>query len=91
MAWQELTGYLAGCLTMFAVIPQISKAWKSREVNDISIIMVVTLICGLALWTTYGILTTAWPVIITNGIGCLLNCFLLGLVLHERRRQGPTG
>jgi MtN3 and saliva related transmembrane protein len=85
MDWQELTGYLAGIFTTIAVIPQISKAWKSKQVDDISLIMVGILICGLALWTLYGFMNQAWPIIVTNGLSLLLNVFLFGLVIYEKR------
>ncbi len=87
MDWQQLIGYVAGIFTTVAVVPQISKVWKTRKVDDISLIMVVILICGLGLWTLYGIVNQAWPIIVTNGISCLLNCFLCGFVVYERKQQ----
>jgi MtN3 and saliva related transmembrane protein len=85
MQWQELLGYLAGTLTTFAVVPQIRKAWKTRAVNDISVSTVVTLICGVTLWTVYGVVHGSWPMIITNGLAVLLNSLLLFLVFYEKR------
>jgi MtN3 and saliva related transmembrane protein len=85
MDWQELIGYLAGILTTIAVIPQISKAWKTKQVDDISLITVCVLICGLALWTLYGFVHQAWPIVITNGLSMLLNVFLFSLVIYEKR------
>lgn len=87
MDWQELIGYLAGIFTTIAVIPQISKAWKTKHVDDISLITVSILICGLSLWTFYGVLKQAWPIIVTNGISMLLNMFLFALVLYEKNRK----
>ena len=87
MEMYELIGYCAGALTTFAVVPQIRKAVKTREANDISVIMVVTLICGLSLWTLYGVLTGAWPIVVTNGLAVVLNCFLLGVVFYDRRQR----
>lgn len=85
MNLHELLGYLAGTLTTIAVVPQIRKAWRTRAVDDISVFMVVILICGLSLWTAYGVLTQAWPIVVTNGVAVLLNCLLLALVFHEKR------
>jgi MtN3 and saliva related transmembrane protein len=87
MPWLELVGYTAGILTTSAVIPQIVKAWKTRHVDDISVFMVVILICGVALWTLYGIGNRHWPIIIANGVSVLLNCSLLALVIVERRKR----
>jgi MtN3 and saliva related transmembrane protein len=88
MDWQELIGYLAGIFTTIAVVPQISKAWKTKKVDDISLIMVGILICGLGLWTLYGFLNKAWPIIITNGLSFTLNIFLFFLVVYEKRKNG---
>lgn len=84
MDWQESIGYVAGIFTSVAVIPQISKAWKTREVNDISLITVGILTCGLALWVTYGFIKQAWPIVITNGFSMLMNMFLFGLVVKTK-------
>lgn len=89
MDWQEAIGYLAGILTTIAVVPQISKAWKTKQVDDISLIMVGILICGLSLWTLYGVFSQAWPIIVTNGLSLLLNVFLFSLVVYEKRSKGP--
>lgn len=84
MQWQEIIGYLAGIFTSVAVIPQISKAWKTRQVDDISLTTVGILACGLAMWVAYGIMKQAWPIIITNGLSLLMNVFLFGLVVKTK-------
>jgi MtN3 and saliva related transmembrane protein len=86
MESSEWLGYCAGILTTFAVVPQIRKAWKTRCADDVSVFMVCMLILGLSLWTAYGVITQAWPIIITNGIGALLQVSLLGVVVRDRRR-----
>lgn len=87
MQWQDIIGYVAGVLTTTAVVPQIVKAWRTRQVDDISIYMVITLISGVGMWTAYGFIVGAWPIIVTNGTSVLLNSFLLGLVLQERGKK----
>lgn len=86
MESSEWLGYCAGILTTFAVVPQIRKAWKTRCADDISVFTVCMLICGLSLWTAYGVVTEAWPIVITNGIGTMLQVSLLGVVFYDRRR-----
>lgn len=87
MEMHALLGYCAGILTTFAVVPQIRKAWKTRCADDISVFTVVMLICGLSLWTMYGWLTRAWPIVITNGIGTLLQLSLLFVVFYYHDRS----
>jgi MtN3 and saliva related transmembrane protein len=86
MEWQELTGYFAGILTSIAVIPQISKAMRTKQVDDISVVTVSILIWGLSLWVIYGWLARAWPVVVTNGLSALMNIYLLWFVLQRRSR-----
>lgn len=87
MQWQELLGYVAGAMTTFAVVPQIRKAWRTKAVGDISVPTIVTLVCGVSLWTVYGVVHASWPIIVTNGIAVILDCFLLFLVFYEKRTQ----
>lgn len=87
MAWQEAIGYLAGTITMLAVVPQIVKAWKTQETEGLSLSMLGILMLGLGLWVVYGVLTKTWPIVVTNGISFLLYSFLFGFVLVHRPRQ----
>lgn len=52
--WLTALGLLAAVLTTAANIPQVIKCWRTREADDISLAMIVTLGSGLALWTVYG-------------------------------------
>jgi MtN3 and saliva related transmembrane protein len=87
MESSEWLGYCAGILTTFAVVPQIRKAWTTRCADDVSVFMVCMLIVGLSLWTAYGFATNTWPIVVTNGIGALLQVSLLVIVFHDRRRD----
>lgn len=90
MEWQEILGYVAGAMTTFAVVPQIRKAWKTRAVDDISISTVIVLICGVSLWTVYGVIHQSWPIVITNGVAVILDGLLLFLVFYEKRNRGSS-
>lgn len=52
--WMIL-GFSAACLTMFAFIPQIIKAFKSKSVKDVSLVTLFQLSLGVLLWIAYGI------------------------------------
>lgn len=80
----EILGLVAGVFTTAAVTPQIWKAWKTKEVDDVSIGMYLVLITGLGLWLTYGIITTDIPIIATNGTALLLNLFMLYLIIRYK-------
>ena len=84
LGWTEILGLVAGACTTAAVTPQIWKAWKTKEVEDVSIGMYLVLITGLALWLVYGILQKDIPIIATNGTALLLNLFMLYLIFRYR-------
>ena len=83
--WTQILGLVAGACTTAAVIPQILKAWKTKEVDDVSPGMFLVLITGLALWVVYGIIKGDIPIIITNGLAFLLNGFMLFLFYRYRK------
>lgn len=80
----EILGLVAGVFTTAAVTPQIWKAWKTKEVDDVSTGMYLVLITGLGLWLTYGIITGDIPIIATNGTALLLNLFMLYLIIRYK-------
>lgn len=84
IGWTEVLGLVAGACTTAAVTPQIWKAWKTKEVEDVSIGMYLVLITGLALWLVYGIIEKDIPIMVTNGTALLLNLFMLYLIFRYR-------
>ncbi|HEX8452867.1 MAG TPA: SemiSWEET transporter [Longimicrobium sp.] len=70
-------GYVAGALTVISFLPQVVRVWKTKRTNDLSLGMFVILITAGALWITYGVITSDWPVIATNGGMVALNIAIL--------------
>lgn len=83
-SWTDVLGLVAGICTTIAVLPQLKKAWKTKEVEDVSIRMYFVLITGLALWVVYGIIKNDMPIIATNGTAFLLNCLMLFLIYRYK-------
>lgn len=79
----QVIGYIAGALTTLCVLPQIVHAIRTRSTRDLSYMFIVTLITGLALWLTYGILIEQVPVIVPNAVSIGLNAILLVVKLHQ--------
>lgn len=80
--WLTALGLLAATLTTAANIPQVAKCWRTREADDISLAMIVTLGSGLALWTVYGALRGDLVVVIGNAVALLIALALLALKLR---------
>ena len=70
-------GYVAGALTVGSFLPQVIRAWRTKQTKDLSVLTFVLLITAGALWITYGVLESDRPVIITNGGMVALNCAIL--------------
>ncbi len=87
MVLEELIGIAAGLLTTIAVLPQIFKAIKTKEVNDVSPYMFIILCGGVGLWTVYGVLKMDWPIIVTNGISFILNAIMLYIVIVSSKHK----
>ena len=87
VTWTQILGLTAGIFTTSAVVPQIWKAWKTKEVDDVSPRMFFVLITGLGLWIVYGIVQNDIPIIATNGAAFALNLFMLFLIYRYREKD----
>ena len=84
LPWTSLIGALAGFASMASFAPQAWKIIKSRETKDLSTAMYLLTVVGFSLWTAYGILLGAWPIILTNSVCLGLSAFILGMKLLPR-------
>jgi len=75
-------GLLAAALTTAANVPQVLKAWRTRETRDLSLKMTLILASGLALWVVYGILQSDSVIVVANAAGLLLALSLTLLKLR---------
>ena len=78
-----IIGVLASILTTVSYIPQLLKAWRTGETQDISLKMMLSLLAGLALWVMYGIRQGDLVILIANATSCAL----LGLIIVLKFRQ----
>ncbi|MBA2563722.1 MAG: SemiSWEET transporter [Chitinophagaceae bacterium] len=76
---------IAGILTSMSLMPQLIKTFKTKTAEEISLVMLFTLMLGIALWIYYGILRKDLPIIITNAFSFLLNVTLIGLRLKYKK------
>ncbi|MFN7915575.1 MAG: SemiSWEET transporter [Vicinamibacterales bacterium] len=82
----DLVGSAAGALTTVAFVPQVARAWRTKSVEDLSLLMLLAFSTGVALWVAYGVITHALPLVISNGVTLLLAATLLGMKLKQLRR-----
>ena len=84
MSAPELIGYLAAVLTTCSFVPQAWLTFRTRNVSGISLGMYSVFASGVALWLTYGLLLSAWPIVVANSITLALAIAILAMKLRYR-------
>lgn len=79
----SIIGYGAGITTAIALLPQVTKSWKTRSTKDISLLWTLIYLFSMLLWVAYGILLKEIPMIITLSIETFLYIILLILKLKH--------
>jgi MtN3 and saliva related transmembrane protein len=82
MQHTNLIGYIAASLTTIAFIPQAWLTFRARRAHGVSGTTYLIFSVGVALWLLYGILLSAWPVILANAITLVLALFILSMKLR---------
>ena len=77
MSWIEFVGHFGAFLSSVTFIPQVYKVWKTKSVNDLSLTMLLIVFTSTIVWLVYAIALMLWPVILANGIICLLSTLLI--------------
>jgi len=70
-------GLLAGGLTTVSFVPQVTKIWKTKSAEDVSLTMFVAFCVGVGLWLTYGVIKKDWAILLTNGVTLILGLAIL--------------
>lgn len=83
---ENILGLVAGGITSVAMLPQLIKVLKQKDVQDLSLLMILFLIFGLSLWVWYGITKEELPIILSNAFAVLVNIGLLICYLKYRKK-----
>jgi MtN3 and saliva related transmembrane protein len=87
----SLVGGAAALCSMASFTPQIVKIWRERDASSVSLRMYVVTVVGFSLWTVYGVLQGAWPIILANAVCLGLSGAVLVLKWRFSRRNAPPG
>lgn len=79
MNWTQAIGLAAGVCTAVSLIPQVVKTIREKAAEDVSLIMLLILATGLALWIVYGIKRNDLPIVATNSFSLLINLTMVVL------------
>ena len=87
MFW-SIMGTIAAICTTVGFIPQIIRGIKTKELRDVSPIMLTLLLVGCSLWLTYGIHLKNPIIALANGftLSFVITIFLLR-ALYKKRTQ----
>ena len=70
-------GLLAGLLCTVSFLPQVIKAFKTKQTKDLSLATFSIFSLGVSLWLIYGILIKQIPIILTNAMILILALLIL--------------
>jgi MtN3 and saliva related transmembrane protein len=80
-------GLVAAALSIASFVAQVRKLVKTRDTHALATGMWVLSTTAFALWTLYGFLLGAWPVVVPNAICFVLAAFILTFKLLPRRAR----
>ena len=78
----ELICYAAASLTTASLVPQARLLYRTRNTSGVSLGMYSAFTVGVALWLAYGVLLSAWPVILANVVTLALAVTILAMKLR---------
>lgn len=82
-----IVSFIAFFSSVISLLPQVYKTYKTKSAKDLSIVMLATFfLCSLS-WITYGFLTNAKPVWITNFIVGFLSLIMLALKIKYQKAE----
>jgi MtN3 and saliva related transmembrane protein len=82
--WVEYIGSLAAACTTLCWVPQAVKIIREKQTQGISLITQAVFTVGLALWLTYGLLLTNWPLMLANAVTLVFSLVILALKVRYR-------
>jgi len=84
-------GLIAGTLTTSGYIPQIVKGYRTKKMQDVSLMMISILCIGMFLWILYGLSQSDIPLIVSNTVGTSFLVTLIAMKFYYDRRLRSTG
>ena len=84
MQISDWVGYAAATLTTASFVPQALHTFRTKDVRGISLAMYSAFVVGILLWLVYGLLLSAWPIVIANAVTLTLAAAILTMKLKYR-------
>lgn len=75
----NIVGTAAALCSITSFAPQMIKIWKERDASSVSLKTYSLTVTCFVLWTAYGILTTAWPIVVSNALALVMASGVLAM------------
>lgn len=72
-----MMGMIAAVFTTLSFIPQALQVIRTKNTEDISLVMYSMFVLGVTLWTIYGFIISDISIILANSITCVLASIIL--------------
>ena len=82
----NVIGTGAALCTITSFVPQIIKIIRERDASSVSLRMYALTVSAFSLWTIYGVMLGAWPLVAANSVSLALAA--TALVCKWRFRDG---
>jgi MtN3 and saliva related transmembrane protein len=79
----NILGFIAAGIGIIVFLPQAWRVWKTKDTKSISLLTFLILVFSSALWTSYGIILSAAPIILVNAIIIVLGSFIVLMKLKH--------
>ena len=87
MQWTDYVGYAGAALTAVNFLPQVIKAWTTKDVDNLSYWMLILVIGAQVVWLVYAAALSLLPVLISNACLLLMALILLWFKYRFNRRK----
>lgn len=68
----DLIGAAAALCSITSFAPQMIKIWREKDASSVSLKTYSLTVACFILWTIYGVMTGAWPVIAANACALVM-------------------
>lgn len=87
----EYVGMIATSLATLAFLPQVIKTWRTRSAHDFSLVTLLMLEVGTAIWIFYGVMRSAPAIWIGNSVTLALAGFILLMKIKNLTAERASG
>lgn len=81
----DVVGYFAAGLTTISYIPQLYKIFKTKDTKSVSMPMYILTNVSTLMWLIYGIMSSNWPIIISDSIALV---FAAVILIYKLKNDG---